>query len=156
MSCSTLRPRWTKTACTRCLQWSKTAREHLMQLPILCLWTRKVASPRTVIECKVIEKQNTVTESNTGSLTAKQLTDLLYSSRCNYSIMSETSSGGSQPQPTEIVLAGWGERFLAWLIDFIIVNTVLWAIFAAAAIPFWFDGMPDRWFNKADGPLGWA
>src|SRR5437773_9892341 len=72
MSCSTLRPRWTKTACTRCLQWSKTAREHLMQLPILCLWTRKVASPRTVIECKVIKKQNTVTESNTGSLTANR------------------------------------------------------------------------------------
>jgi len=70
--------------------------------------------------------------------------------------MSETSSGGSKPLPTEIVLAGWGERFLAWLIDFIIVNTVLWAIFAAAAIPFWFDGMPDRWFNRADGPLGWA
>lgn len=70
--------------------------------------------------------------------------------------MSDTSSGGSPPQPTEIVLAGWGERFLAWLIDFIIVNTVLWAIFAAAAIPFWFDGTPDRWFNRADGPLGWA
>ena len=70
--------------------------------------------------------------------------------------MSETSSGGSQPEPTEIVLAGWGERFLARLIDFIIVNTVLWAIFAAAAIPFWIDGMPKRWFNRADGPLGWA
>jgi len=62
--------------------------------------------------------------------------------------MSETSSGGSQPQPSEIVLAGWGERFLAWPIDFIIVNTGLWAIFATAAIPFWFDGMPDRWFNR--------
>lgn len=69
--------------------------------------------------------------------------------------MSEASSGGS-PRPTEIVLAGWGERFLAWLIDFIIVNIVLWAIFAAAAFPFWFDGMPDRWFNRMDGPIGWA
>lgn len=70
--------------------------------------------------------------------------------------MSETSSGGQPPQPTEIVLAGWGERFLAWLIDFIIVNVVLWAIFAAVAVPFWFDGMPDRWFNRPDGPVGWA
>jgi uncharacterized RDD family membrane protein YckC len=68
--------------------------------------------------------------------------------------MSETS--GSQPQLTEIVLAGWGERFLAWLVDFIIVNTVLWAIFAAAAFPFWVSGMPDRWFSRAEGPIGWA
>ena len=70
--------------------------------------------------------------------------------------MSDSSSSGSQPQPTEIVLARWGERFLAWLIDFIIVNVVLWAIFAAAAFPFWFNGMPDKWFERADGPIGWA
>ena len=73
--------------------------------------------------------------------------------------MSETpASGGtpSQSQPSEITLAGWGERFLAWLIDFIIVNIVLWAIFSAAAIPFWFDGAPDRWFNRPNGALGWA
>jgi uncharacterized RDD family membrane protein YckC len=70
--------------------------------------------------------------------------------------MSETSSGSSQPQPKEIVLAGWGERFVAWLIDFIIVNAVLWAIFAAAALPLWFGGMPDRWFDRAEGPIGLA
>jgi uncharacterized RDD family membrane protein YckC len=69
--------------------------------------------------------------------------------------MSETSSSGSQPQ-AEIVLAGWGERFLAWLIDFIIVNVVLWAVFAAAAFPFWFSGMPEMWLDRADGPIGWA
>ncbi|AFU57081.1 RDD family protein [Candidatus Nitrososphaera gargensis Ga9.2] len=69
--------------------------------------------------------------------------------------MSEASSGSSQ-QPTEIVLASWGTRFLAWLIDFIIVNVVLWAIFAAAAIPFWLTGMPDRWFGRAEGPIEWA
>jgi uncharacterized RDD family membrane protein YckC len=69
--------------------------------------------------------------------------------------MSETPAS-SPPQPTEIVLAGWGERFLAWLIDFIIVNVVLWAIFTAFAIPFWFDGAPDRWLSRLDGPLGWA
>lgn len=67
--------------------------------------------------------------------------------------MSETLGSGSAPEPTEIVLAGWGERFLAWLIDFIIVNIVLRAVFAAAAIPFWFDGMPDRWFSRPDGPI---
>lgn len=71
--------------------------------------------------------------------------------------MSEVpASGGTSPQPAEIALAGWGERFLAWLIDFIIVNTVLWAMFSAFAIPFWFDGAPDRWFNRPNGPLGWA
>lgn len=69
--------------------------------------------------------------------------------------MSETSNS-NLPQPAEIVLAGWGERFVAWLIDFIIVNTVLWAIFAAIAFPFWVTGMPDKWFNRGDGPIGWA
>jgi uncharacterized RDD family membrane protein YckC len=61
----------------------------------------------------------------------------------------------TQP-PAEIVLASWGERFLAWLVDFIIVNVALWALFAAAAFPFWINGMPDRWFEKGDGPIGWA
>jgi len=51
--------------------------------------------------------------------------------------MSETSSAGSQPQPTEIVLAGWGDRFLAWLIDFIIVNTVRWAITSLVFFAYW-------------------
>lgn len=69
--------------------------------------------------------------------------------------MSETPAG-SPPQPAEIVLAGWGERFLAWLIDFIIVNVVLLAIFAAAAVPFWFDGMPDGWLSRPGGPIEWA
>lgn len=66
------------------------------------------------------------------------------------------ASGGPPPQPTEIILAGWGERFLAWLLDFIIVNTVLWAVSSTFAIPFWFDGTPDKWFSRPDGPLGWA
>ena len=61
----------------------------------------------------------------------------------------------STQQPSEIVLASWGERFIAWLIDFIIVNVVLWAIFAAVAFPFWITG-PDRWFERGDGPIGWG
>ena len=66
------------------------------------------------------------------------------------------ASGGLTQQPGEIVLAGWGERFLAWLIDFIIVNVVLWAMFSVFAIPFWFGGAPDRWFSAPNGPLGWT
>jgi uncharacterized RDD family membrane protein YckC len=69
--------------------------------------------------------------------------------------MSEAPASSSQ-RPAEIFLAGWGERFLAWLIDFIIVNTVLWAIFAAIAFPFWITGVPDRWFERGEGPIGWA
>lgn len=68
--------------------------------------------------------------------------------------MSETPK--SSPPQAEIVLASWGERFLAWLIDFIIVNIALWAIFTAIAIPFWFAGAPERWFNGPDGSMAWG
>lgn len=47
------------------------------------------------------------------------------------------SSGGPSSQP-EILLAKWSDRFFAWLIDFVIVNVVVNAVFAAAAFPFWF------------------
>ncbi|HEU4605183.1 MAG TPA: RDD family protein [Nitrososphaera sp.] len=67
--------------------------------------------------------------------------------------MSETPAGSP---PAEIVLAGWGERFLAWLIDFIIVNVALWAVFTAIAIPFWFAGAPERWLSGPDGPVRWG
>ena len=59
----------------------------------------------------------------------------------------------------EIVLAKWSTRFFAWLIDFIIVNVVLGAIFSAVALPFWLANPdPGRWANGAglDGPLGWG
>lgn len=52
----------------------------------------------------------------------------------------------------ELVLAKWSDRFFAWLIDLIIVNAVLWALFAAASVPFWDDGRPDRWFSDVSGP----
>ncbi len=68
--------------------------------------------------------------------------------------MSETPAGS--PPQAEIVLAGWGERFLAWLIDFIIVNVALWAVFTAIAIPFWLAGAPERWLSGPDGPVGWG
>jgi uncharacterized RDD family membrane protein YckC len=60
------------------------------------------------------------------------------------------------PQPTEITLASWGERFVAWLIDFVIVSVVLNAIFAAIAFPFWVSGMPDTWFNRGEWALSWS
>ena len=67
--------------------------------------------------------------------------------------MNETPNPAQQP--TEIALAGWGERFVAWLIDFIIVSVVLWAIFAAVAFPFWIN-MSDRWFDSGGGPISWG
>lgn len=54
-------------------------------------------------------------------------------------------TGSSQP---EIVLAKWSNRFWAWLIDFVLVNIVVWGVLAAASFPFWF-GDENRWF----GPL---
>lgn len=55
-----------------------------------------------------------------------------------------------------VALAKWSDRFWAWLIDFIIVNIVLWAVFSAASLPFWLDGDPDRWTRGMEGPFRWA
>src|SRR5215210_7230445 len=38
----------------------------------------------------------------------------------------------------EIILATWGDRFLAWLFDFILVSIGLAILFGAIAIPIWF------------------
>lgn len=70
--------------------------------------------------------------------------------------MSSDNSASSSPGTKELVLATWVDRFFAWLIDFVIVNAVLWALFAAASIPFWFDGMPDSWFSNPNGAARWA
>jgi hypothetical protein len=47
-----------------------------------------------------------------------------------------TSNTGEDNRPVEIVLAGWVDRFVAWLIDFIIVSIRLGILFALLAIPF--------------------
>ena len=47
--------------------------------------------------------------------------------------------GGEDNRPVEIILAGWVDRFVAWLIDFIIVSIGLGILFALLAIPFWFS-----------------
>lgn len=38
----------------------------------------------------------------------------------------------------------------------VIVNVVVWVIFAAASIPLWFGGMPDQFFGSTEGPARWA
>lgn len=70
--------------------------------------------------------------------------------------MSSDSPADGVQGTTELVLAKWSDRFFAWLIDFIIVSSVLWALFLAASVPFWFDGMPDNWFNNPGGAARWA
>jgi uncharacterized RDD family membrane protein YckC len=70
--------------------------------------------------------------------------------------MSSDSSPGRTPGSTaELVLAKWTDRFFAWLIDFIIVSAVMWALFAAASIPLLLDGTPERWLTNANGAR-WA
>jgi uncharacterized RDD family membrane protein YckC len=49
------------------------------------------------------------------------------------------SNSGEDNRPVEIILAGWVDRFLAWLIDFIIVSIGLAILFALLTIPFWFS-----------------
>src|SRR5215469_16738499 len=56
-----------------------------------------------------------------------------------------------------IVLASWIDRFIAWLIDFIIVSIGLGILFAAISIPFWI-AFPQMFestsMNKPFGSLG--
>jgi uncharacterized RDD family membrane protein YckC len=69
-------------------------------------------------------------------------------------------------QQPEIVLASWGTRFWAWLVDFIIVNIALGVIFAIVAVPIWFTGLSSpnmmdsmsdgQWWNAFGGPFAFA
>jgi uncharacterized RDD family membrane protein YckC len=58
----------------------------------------------------------------------------------------------------KIVLANWIDRFIAWLIDFIIVSIGLGIIFAVISLPFWiafshwFDG--STYMNMASRNIG--
>ena len=47
-------------------------------------------------------------------------------------------NGKERKETREIILASWGDRFLAWLIDFILVSIALAGLFSAIAIPIWF------------------
>ena len=63
----------------------------------------------------------------------------------------------TQGSPAEIILASWGDRFLAWLVDFILVSIGLAILFALVSIPFWFNyyGNMERVFRDSGdtGPL---
>ena len=52
--------------------------------------------------------------------------------------MSKTA--GEDNRPVEVILASWVDRFVAWLIDFIIVSIGLGILFVLIAFPFWFSG----------------
>lgn len=63
----------------------------------------------------------------------------------------------------EIVLASWGTRFWAWLVDFIIVNVALGVLFAIVAMPIWLTGLANpsmmadgQWWNNVGGPFSFA
>src|ERR687897_1549725 len=51
---------------------------------------------------------------------------------------SSHESGGERKEPREIILANWGDRFLAWIVDFVLVSIALAVLFSAIAIPIWF------------------
>ena len=51
---------------------------------------------------------------------------------------SSHKSGGERKEPREIILANWRDRFLAWIVDFILVSIALAVLFAAITIPIWF------------------
>ena len=61
---------------------------------------------------------------------------------------------GLESGPLEITLASWGDRFLAWLVDFILVSVGLAILFFLISIPFWFSyyGNMERVFRDG-GPL---
>ena len=44
---------------------------------------------------------------------------------------------GIESGPVEITLASWGDRFLAWLVDFILVAIGLAILYVLISIPFW-------------------
>lgn len=55
----------------------------------------------------------------------------------NNSSRPASKTGGEDNRPVELILASWVDRFVAWLIDFIIVSIGLGILFALIAFPFW-------------------
>jgi uncharacterized RDD family membrane protein YckC len=62
------------------------------------------------------------------------------------------SSSSATTNTETIVLARWIDRFIAWLIDFIIVSIGLGIIFAAISLPFWI-AFP-HWFESTNMNMG--
>jgi len=63
--------------------------------------------------------------------------------------ISQSSSSSSPTTTTEtIVLARWIDRFIAWLIDFIILSIGLGILFAVISLPFWI--VFPQWFESSN------
>jgi uncharacterized RDD family membrane protein YckC len=56
----------------------------------------------------------------------------------------EGGGGGEKKKPRQIILANWGDRLLAWIVDFILVSIALAVLFAAITIPIWFFHYDDE------------
>jgi uncharacterized RDD family membrane protein YckC len=54
-----------------------------------------------------------------------------------------------------IVLARWIDRFIAWLIDFIIVSIGLGILFALLSFPYWFDNTNMNMAFRSVGPFNY-
>ncbi len=54
-----------------------------------------------------------------------------------------------------IVLARWIDRFIAWLIDFIIVSIGLGILFAVLSFPYWFDNTNMNMAYRSVGPFNY-
>lgn len=67
-----------------------------------------------------------------------------------------SSAGGNDSPQREIILARWTERFIAWLIDVVLVYAGLAVLFALLSIPFWiYFGTPGMggFFNEQFEPF---
>ena len=64
---------------------------------------------------------------------------------------SGTPPGLGQP---EVVLAKWSDRFVAWLIDFIIVSIAVNGVLAAAAFPFYYGEFDRLWWSVGSAHYG--
>ena len=56
----------------------------------------------------------------------------------------EGGGGEENKKPRQIILANWGDRLLAWIVDFILVSIALAVLFAAITIPIWFFHYDDE------------
>jgi uncharacterized RDD family membrane protein YckC len=51
--------------------------------------------------------------------------------------ISPNTSEEKVKDPIEIILASWGDRFLAWIIDFVLVSIALGILYILISLPFW-------------------
>ncbi|MDQ6865381.1 MAG: RDD family protein, partial [Thermoproteota archaeon] len=66
-----------------------------------------------------------------------------------------SSSSSTSTDSETIVLARWVDRFIAWLIDFIIVSIGLGILFALLSFPYWFDNTDMNMAYRSVGPFNY-